>query len=102
MSALLALSVLALGAGAGCLANARLKMARLIEEPSPAEVEDAARIAPEPSRAEQIEAVQALCFSSEPYVMARLAPFEAEVSEFAELLLELDDQSPKPTGPYED
>lgn len=56
----------------------------------------------EPDRDSQIEAVQALCYSTPAYVAARLAPYEIELAPYAELVLELDDQAPKPTGPAED
>lgn len=101
MSSAALLVVLGLAGGSAWLADWRLRLAARLEEPSGAETGDAREIAPGPSRAEHIEAVQALCVSSEPYVAARLTPFEAEVSDLAELVLELDDQAPAP-GPYED
>lgn len=58
--------------------------------------------APAPSHDEHIEAIRALCCSSSVYTHSRLAAHEPEVAYLAELLLELDDQSPKPAGPVED
>jgi len=49
-----------------------------------------------PSRAEHIEAIRALCAADETYTRTRLALYEPDVSHMAELLLELDDQSPRP------
>lgn len=54
---------------------------------------------PQPSREEHVDAVWALCCASPQYVDARMAAYEAEVTHLAELVLELDDQAPKPAGP---
>lgn len=102
MTALLAASVIALGSGAACLTSWRRKLAQaraLAESPT---LREAVPEIPGLSRLDQVEAVRALCCVSDPYVVARLALLEAEVSEYAELLLELDDQSPRPSGPAED
>jgi len=97
---------LIVGIGCGCVAawaaGARSKLADTVSRAESPTLREAVPDDAFPSRADQVEAVQALCFSSEPYVLARLAAYEPEVSDLAELVLELDDQAPKPSGPNED
>ena len=47
-------------------------------------------------RVAHVEAVWAACISSPEYASALLAWHEAELTDLLELVLELDDQAPKP------